>query len=272
MADEIKNRIKIFLLKDWKDNQYIKAGTTVSFEEKLIDGCYIYYRIRKNSVPKWHKNFFEQDDITINGESLSCYFNKTIDYKGTSYKFVISFGGADTAFDLEKFVDNFGLKVAFNICDKFVSVQKNNISTTMSNNKEYATRKDSFSSFVVDKDNDLLNKVTVSPKSNNGIAIGNVTGGIDLSLTTTYIYSNIEELLTKVIEKYFSDEYKKEYEFIDNIKSIKTNKTLLKSLKKEVIKLITNKDFEKVWFGFPYIDKWEEIESFKVISNSSPEK
>lgn len=271
-VDEIKNRIKIYLLNDSNENQYLKEDTTVSFEEKNINNCILNCRIRNTFTPKWYKNFFELDDLNIKGDVLSCYFDKTVTYSDKSYKFVISFGGADTAFDLEKFVDNFGLKVAFNICDKFVSVQKNNISTTMSNNKEYATRKDSLSSFVVDKENDLLNKVTISPKADNGIAIGNVTGGVDLSLTTTYIYNNIEELLEKIIEKYLSEDYKKEYDFIDNIKSIENNKSLLESLKQKVIELITNKNFEKVWFGLPLIDEWHKIESFKVYLNSSYEK
>lgn len=271
-VDEIKNRIKIYLLNDFNENQYIKEGTTALFEEKIINNCILNCRIRNTVTPKWYKNFFELDDVNIKGEVLSCYFDKTVVYNGKAYKFVISFGGADSAFDLDKFVENFGLKVAFNICDKFVSVQKNNISTTMSNNKEYATRKDSFSSFVVDKENDLLNKVTISPKVDNGIAIGNVTGGIDLSLTTTHIYNNIDELLEKIIIKYLSEDYKIEYDFIDNIKSIENNKSLLEKLKLKVIDLIINKDFEKVWFGLPLIDEWDKIESFKVCLNSSYEK
>ena len=271
-VDEIKNRIKIYLLNDFNENQYIKEGTTAIFEEKIINNCTLNCRIRNTITPKWYKNFFELDDLNIKGEILSCYFDRTVVYNDKSYKFVISFGGADSAFDLEKFVENFGLKIAFNICDKFVSVQKNNISTTMSNNKEYATRKDSFSSFVVDKENDLLNKVTVSPKVDNGIAIGNVTGGIELSLTTTYMYNNIDELLVKIIEKYLSNDYKNGYDFIDNIKAIENNKSLLDELKQKVIELINNRNFEKVWFGLPLIDEWDKIESFMVYLNSSYKK
>ena len=78
------------MLIDPNEEQFIKEGTTVVFNEKIIGDCVLHYRIRTNSVPRWYKNFFNQEDIEINGEALSGYFDKTIVYKQKFYKFVIS--------------------------------------------------------------------------------------------------------------------------------------------------------------------------------------
>lgn len=263
MAKEITNKIKIFLLKDHNEDNYLKDVKTEFVKDKQLD-CQVNRRIKSYKVPKWYRDFFNTNDIDITGKLLECYFERKIIYENINYKFVISFGGADSSFDLSKFVDDFGLKVAFNICDKFVRIQKSHIATTMSVNKEYATKKDSFSSFVIDETNDLLTKVTIFPRQDNDITLGNLTGGVELSFSTNYKYNNIDELLKKIIKNYLSDYYKKNYNFIDNIKAINNDKTLIESIHEKEIDLIKDKCFDKVWFGLPFIDDWDNIENFIV--------
>ena len=257
-----KSRIKVFLLKNENDS-FLKEGTTKSFEKVSLHGNDVFLYSSSISIPRWYKCFLLGDEDRYINSSSSGYMVKQIEYEGDSYNFVISFGGADQAFESSKFIDDFGIKICLNVVDKFSSISKSNISTTMSNNKEVSTKKDEFGSFVFNVETDLIKGVSVKAKEDNGITDGTLSGNIALSLSTESNINDVDELLKKLISIYKSDDYKKKFQFIDNIKAIK-NKELEKKIQEKVVDSIKAKSFEKVWFGSPDFDSWEKVSYFKL--------
>lgn len=257
-----KSRIKVFLLKNERDN-FLKEGTTKSFEKVSMSGNDVFLYSSNINIPRWYKCFLLGDENKYINSSSSGYMVKQIEYEGDSYNFVISFGGADQAFELSKFIDDFGIKICLNVVDKFSSISKSNISTTMSNNKEVSTKKDEFGSFVFNVETDLIKGVSVKAKKDNGITDGILSGNIALSLSTESNINDVDELLKKLITIYKSDDYRQKFQFIDNIKAIK-NKELEEQIQNKVIELIKSKSFEKVWFGSPDFDSWEKVSYFKL--------
>lgn len=259
-----KSRIKVYLLKNYVESQeFLKEGTSKVFDKVSMNGNDVFLYNSKKSIPRWYKNFLLGSEDKYINSSSSGYMVKQINYAEEQYNFVISFGGADQAFESSKFVDDFGIKICLNVVDKFSSISKNNISTTMSNNKEVSTKKDEFGSFVFNVETDLIKGVSVKAIENNGITDGTLSGSSSLSISTDSNINDVEEMLIKLIEIYKSDNYKQRFQFIDNIKAIK-NKELEKRIQENAYELLKNKSFEKVWFGSPDFDSWEKVSYFRV--------
>ena len=208
------------------------------------------------------------DDTTLINSNSSGFFDKKINYEGIDYRLVLSFGGADGAFDLSKFVDDFGMKICLNCVDKFASISKSNIATTMSNNKEVSTKRENLDSFAFNIETDLIKGVAISPVKDNGITDGTMIGGIALGFSSEFDINNVEELLLLLIEKYQSELYKNKYGFIDDIKSINDNKPLEKQIQTCIVEYLNAKKYDKVWFGAPYFDEWERVTKFYVGRNN----
>lgn len=264
-----KTRMKVFLLKNeyLEDDSYLKKSSSKMFNAINIGNESVNLYSSQQNVPRWYKTFFKMSDAALINSNSSGFFDKKINYDGKEYRFVISFGGADRTFELSKFIDDFGMKICLNCVDKFASISKSNIATTMSNNKEVSTKKESLGSFAFNIETDLIKGVAISPIKDNGITAGTMIGGIALSFSSTFDINNVEKLLFLLIEKYQSDIYKEKYGFIDDIKSISDNKPLEKEIQTCIVEYLNAKKYDKVWFGAPYFDEWERVTKFYVERN-----
>lgn len=261
-------RIKIFLFKNdlADDNDFLKEGTTKKYERIQVNNEYIYLYKTKESTPRWYKNFLLLNDNHFYNVGSSGYMIKKVSIEQEQYNFALSFGGADSSFDTSKFVDDFGLKICLSVVEKFSSISKSNISTTMSNNKEVSTKKDELNSFVLNVETDLLKGVSVKPRKEYQFGDGIISGSNSLSISTDSNIGNINLLLERLVNIYKSDNYKERYEFIDNIKLV-MNKELETMIQENIFESIEKKEFEKVWFGSPDFDSWESVSGFSVEYN-----
>lgn len=260
-----KVRFKIYMVKkDFLDDSYLKEKIKKRFVEYKVDDQIVYLSESFEKTPKWVTDFLDIPGDRFYNSNTCCFFDKTIMLDGKKYKFVFSIGGADSVFDSSKFVDDFGIKVALNVADKFSSVTKNNISKTMSNSRENATRKDNLESFQIDIENDLLNGVIVSPVKDNGLTSSNISGAMSIGFTVECDIRNLNWLLETLVVKYKEDKYKEKFSFIDKIKCVPKNVGLENKIQEEISNLIKNKDYSKVWFGAPYDTQWESLLYFEV--------
>ncbi len=114
--------------------------------------------------------------------------------------------------------------------------------------------------FGVDVSKDALRAVTGSAKE--GIPFKNITGG-----DATYSFGShelIEDLpkTAKNLAKYYKlDDYKKEFEWVDNIRRLKDIEQI-KKLDDQLIKLIKKKDYQKIIITIPEVVSWDNIFGF----------
>lgn len=265
---ENKVRIKVYLFKDEEkncDSFFKEKGRRLTRINTA--GKEVFCDSTPGNNPRWVDSFFNSPEemLLLVNRSACCCYKETITYEDMSYSFLISFGGADAKVDENKFVDDFGIRVGFNLIDKVASVTKSNIATTNSKNKEVSNRKSNLNDFVFDYENDLLDSITIKPVENN-ISNSNFICSKSISFATNCNINNIKDTLIEIIKAYKSEKYKDKYEFIDNIKCVK-DKAIITRVQEEVIRLLKNKDFNKVWFGSPNFDDFEYISYFDVKTN-----
>lgn len=262
---ETKVRIKLYLFKDEEKNceSFFKEKGR-KLDEENIDGKVIYCYSTPENSPRWVKTFFgaPNEMSNLKNKSACCCYKENVMYEDKEYSFLISFGGADAKVDESKFVDDFGIRVGFNLIDKVASVSKSNISTTNSKNKEVSNKKSNLNEFVFDFENDLLDSITIKPK-NNIISDSNFICSKSLSFATKCTKDNIHDTLIEILKAYNSNEYKEKYEFIDNIKCVK-DQSIISKIQEKIVTLLINKEFNRVWFGSPNFDDFEYISFFKM--------
>lgn len=280
MSKESNTRLKIYLVKDENvdDLDLIKdessSRSIKDYEQKSLYNDVLYYKKSINSVPKWYKEFLQQTDGKVFSASVSAFFFHDIFIKDKKIKFAIVFGGGDNALNLEKFDDSFGLRIALNLADEFLNIKKDNISTTQSKTREQAVRGQRVTSFGIDFEKDMLNGVTVKPKNNN-ISVGNISGAMSVSIALPITYSDLDRVLVECYNISQLDDYQKEFPYINNIKEIKQDKTLISELKNIIVKLFNDKEEAKVWLSVPEFIDWTDTINYDFSwgrSNNPPTK
>jgi uncharacterized protein (TIGR04141 family) len=282
MSNENKKyRLKVYQVKpefsSFSDENLVKEPSKSerysSYQSKTISNdIMLFYKKTFDAIPRWYSGFLEQNDKEVYSTNASGYFFRSItNNDGIVTKFAVTFGNGDSALDFEKFENKFGLIIALNLAVNFYSVKKNMLAGTMSNVKEQASRKMDINNFQIDFEKDLVEGITVDIEEND-FFVGNITGSVGLSFTTTKSISEIDSILLKLKEHYAEERYKKNFPFIDNINEIKKDQKLIDKINEHIISTFNNNDDNKVWFGLPEIVEWEKIIDFTFMMSQKREK
>lgn len=247
-----------------KFNEFITDITLVEAhdidEEYTINGQFF---IKKPTIkkPKWAKHaeklIGRNLDELLNKSSSAVFILKIDDNI-----FAFTFGYGRFLLDHKYFVSDFGIKTALNTLrhDSLRSVDLYTISDQPLQRKAQSVQESEMNTFGVDVSKDALRAVTGSAKKD--IPFRNITGG-----DATYsfgTYEPIEDLpkTAKELVKYYSlDDYKKEFEWVDNIRRLKDIEKI-KELDNQLIALIKDKDHKKIIITIPEIVPWDNIFGF----------
>lgn len=267
MSEILTNKLSIYLIKQeyflprdiFKDSEDLE-------NENINDIGVFYYGDSHVSQPSWIKKFF--------GE----YFNNNIDngklkiFTASSKAafivnvenriFAITFGYGHTLLKPGVWEERFGLKVALNVLDSenLRSIDKKNMSVVPKLSREQMTKDGTFADFGVDIEQDLIQGITGKTKDNN---FGQtITGKDSLNLSIKIDLPNIHGFLKYCYSKYISDDYKKDFGWVDQVSEIK-DPNIIEKLDNELIEKIKNNNFEKVWMAIPEIISWEDISEFR---------
>lgn len=122
-------------------------------------------------------------------------------------------------------------------------------------------KKSAISEFEVDIHSDLIRKATA--KTEEEIFNKNViVGGDLLSASVTFDDDTIEEFLKFCYSRYKEEKYKENFDWIDNIKEVKSAITK-ESLNEKLIEEINSGNKDKIWMTVPEIIEWERIKDFR---------
>ena len=118
--------------------------------------------------------------------------------------------------------------------------------------------------FGIDIAQDLISSITGKVASTNIENFGEILTGKDsLSVTVKTNLVSIKKLLHQCYEKYLSDEYKKNFGWIDYIAEIKKDKQKIDALNKQLVENFKTTESEKIWMAVPEIIRWEEVRGFR---------
>lgn len=267
MADKT-NKISIYLLKEgFSETDVLKE----EYDSIALDSGNIYHERSGAYTPSWVPNFFGRllGGVNLTNQSSKAVFFKKLSVGGKEYICAIPFGYGHSMFDKSKCVDNFGLKLVLNIVsrDSIRKIGKRTLSSDPKNTLEQLSKIGAISDFGIDIEQDLVEHITGQPKPTLKTKFGKnlVTGKTQFTASMKVDVTDVDDFISDCIEYYGKDDYKQDFEFIDQVIEIKDsdelNDKLVSKLKGEEVEGV------QAWLAVPEIIEWEDVEGFSFKSS-----
>ncbi|KEO71662.1 DUF6119 family protein [Anditalea andensis] len=164
---------------------------------------------------------------------------------------------------------DFGIKTALNCLDHKTlrSIDSLTLDDQAVQKRTQASRDSNINTFGIDVSKDILRSVTGLPKKGvpyNSISGGDAYFGFSKKIKKNELFDTARE----IIEFYNKDDYKDNFEWIDNIKRIKKDE-IVENLNGKLIAKIKSKDINNIHLNVPEILSWDQIDGFSFTRNKS---
>lgn len=260
---------------------YLIKESITRFED-IIENAKVLHKYDENSVayydfshvkePIWLKNFFNLANEHLKTSNARAIYLKKITFEnGLTRIFAITFGYGKTLLKDDVYEEQFGLKIVLNTIDrnKIRKISKTEIGKNYKQSQEQMPRESAIGEFGFDVDRDLIKYVTGKSEDENfDKAI--ITGGDLFNIYIEKDITNIKSFLEYCYQKYMLKTYKKNFEWLDNIKLVK-DKNLIDELNNLVVELLNKRDFNDIWLAIPEVISWEKVKCIYISGQKDRE-
>jgi uncharacterized protein (TIGR04141 family) len=231
------------------------------------DGVFVFYTNSKKYTPEWANYLSENFDITttpFNNSSSQAVIVLEIDER----LMAIPLGMGIYLLDMTKTDYNFGLKTALNCIPK-AEIRQIDTTTPEINSqktKKLAPKGSTPEEFGINKQKDILRGITGKLPASH--SLGKSMDGKDGLRLIKDVQGllKLKSLCKNVYEHFKSDNYRKDYPWIDNIALVRDN-SLIDQLTKQLVKSLKNAKFENMFFSPPvYYDEIFDYQGFVFSS------
>ncbi len=266
MPTEKKNKLTIFLIKQGITNHASILDNYNTLNSKNMRGDnddivgVLYFPKSIFYPPDWLENFFETADLGVIFQNSNTRAVYIIEVSGRL--FVLTFGYGKSILKKDVYEDDFGLYTTLNLVipDTLRSIDKTDLALSGKKSKENLTRSGTMMDFGIDAEQDLINEVTGKSKD---LRLGNIITGRESFHTKIAVnYRNVHEFLKDFLDYYKKDDYKVNFGWVDNVKSV-MNRILINELNEDLIERIISGNYEDIWLSVPQVINWSNIEGFK---------
>ena len=258
-----KNKISLYLVKEHIVNvdDLFKEGFTVLRE--YSENKMLYFNPSDSIQPKWLDEFFHitNDSIWNSNSKAVLLIKRTIDDVNRS--FVITFGLGIHMLKDNTLEERFGLITLLNLIgeDQIKRINKSNIGGSKKISDEQVPRATSINEFGFQIDRDLLKKA-YGKINDEQLGKCLVVGGSLFGLHQEVDINNIGEFADYCYRTYLKQDYKRQFDWIDNISPIK-DKELIIILDDILVEKINNREYDCVMLSQPEIISWSDVKCFK---------
>lgn len=260
------NKLSIYMIKP----EYQKFEDIIESEENphYIDGVgHFFFDESHPHKPSWVETFFGSNldkEINIYTSSAKGILIVPIRHDSETINFAVSFGVGRHLLKDGVIEERFGLKVVLNSVDlkSFRSIDKTTLGSVPKQSREQMSRDVAPAEFGIDVEQDLISSVT--GRSRDGILGITVSGRDAFSVSVKVDTTNVVNFLAHCFERYRSTDYKKDFDWIDQITEVR-NKHLEKELNDDLFQKLNHDDFEKIWMAVPEVVEWSGIAGFRYI-------
>lgn len=257
------SKLTIYLIKpEFTDIADIVESRQAPIELENL-GHFVFEESHTNR-PDWLTNFFgstldDQNIFTSSAKGALVVPVTTAD--GQRY-FVITFGVGRHLLKDGVVEERFGLKVVLNSVDinSFRSIDKTALGAIPKHSREQMSKDVTPAEFGIDIEQDLISSVT--GKSRDEILGKSVTGRDALSVSVKVDIQNVGEFLQHCYTRYKSVDYKRNFDWIDQIAEVR-DKVIQDQLNAELVNKITTNDLTKLWMAVPEVVDWSDISGFR---------
>jgi uncharacterized protein (TIGR04141 family) len=282
MRDIATNKLSIYLIKDsYPEHQRILKNFDKLTKEEIKAGTEtigtLYFGDSHFFEPSWIKDFFGSS-FENNKEQNAQDENRKLKLFNASSKavlliehqnriFAIPFGYGWTLLNHGVWEERFGLKTTLNVVDanNLRRIDKNNMSSIPKVTSEQLSREGIAADFGIDIEQDLIRSIT--GKSKEATFGKSITGKDALSVSVKVDLIGIKEFLESCYQKYLSNDYKKDFGWIDQIAEV-TDPTLIEILNGKLIENIKNNEVKKTWMAVPELVDWSDVLGFSYKNSA----
>jgi uncharacterized protein (TIGR04141 family) len=258
--------LSIFFLKETitRRDQIIKDGSFDGPAEIAITGSakgYLYWNATHPHYPKWTSLFADYMDIKQIGKTTGISALFLLKEEGRYFALTFGQGGRFLIED-DVWEERFGLLVALNSVarESFRCVDKQSLDAIQSHTRIQSGQETTADQFGLDVEQDMLKAIVGAPQDPR---LGTrMTGTDSLSVSVRTGLSDLPFLLKSYKEKYEQDLSNTDYEWVNNISSVKNSSALVTALEERLIEKFTNNDYSNLWLAVPEIIDWNLVSGF----------
>lgn len=263
-ADEAKtNRLTIYMIKPEIKSlaQILKNVPTPIHIGGVGD---FYFQQSHSSRAAWLDKFFVGTLSNLTGVYTASARGVLVAPAGDGDDqtiFVLAFGIGHFMINDDAIEQRFGLKVVLNSAEpeSFRSIEKTNLGAVPKHTREQMARGVTPADFGIDIDQDLIGGVTAQSRDQR---LGNyVTGKDGLYVTTKVDVNNVSDLLSHCVSRYRSTDYKKDFDWIDQISE--AGRATSNALNDELVERVSRRSLDKIWMAVPEVVDWSLIGGFR---------
>ena len=265
-----KNKLSIYLIKEGIEEESIfEKESKVQLLKEYNDNKKLYYLPSWIHSPLWLGGFFCMKCDELHQANSRAILIDKLDIDGEQKIFALAFGYSKNLFAEDVIEEQFGLKIVLNTVgiNDIRKISKVNVGSNQKQSQEQMPKATNINEFGFDLERDLIKSVT--GKCNDEIfEKANLIGGDIFSVLVERDINNIEDFLIYCYKKYKEDKYKENFEWIDNIKEVKS-KNEQEQLDNILIQYINDEKFDSVWMSIPEVIDWEGVNGFIYTSDNT---
>lgn len=264
-----KNKLSIYLIKEGIDEENIfDKDSNVQLLKEYNSNKKLYYLPSWIHSPIWISGFFGMECKELQQANSRAILIDKLNIDGQEKIFALAFGYAKNLFAEDIIEEQFGLKIVLNTVgiNDIRKISKVSVGSNQKQSQEQMPKATNINEFGFDLERDLIKSVT--GKCDDEIfEKANLIGGDIFSVLVERDINNIENFLIYCYKKYKEDKYKENFEWIDNIKEVKS-KSEKEKLDNILIQYINNERFDCVWMSVPEVIDWEGVNGFNYTNEN----
>ena len=264
-------QLRVLLMKEnvAELEETLRVGSR-SIRHELVDGlpyeAVFFTRASDLQPPKWLS--FVGPALAVKPERL---LNGTTGgvllLRAADRVFALTFGYGRSLIDPDAFVRDFGLRVVLNTVDaeKLRSIDHRTMEDLTVSTRRQASRPAPLNVFGLDITRDLVRSVTGVPRESS---LGSrITGSDALACALPVDIPGLGVLCERLLSAFESDEYKKDFEFVDQLAKVR-EPTVLDSLTAALDRDIAAKNLTRLYLAPPEPMDWDRTAGFTYSSSS----
>lgn len=261
------NKLTVYLIKpEFVDFSAIVTDQTDSIELPEIGTFYVERSIPR--PPGWLSTFFKSKlderlkEVSILTASAKALLLVRLPDGEKLQVFALSFGQGRHLLKDDVIEERFGLKIVLNSVakDSLRSIDKVTLGSIPKQSREQISRESAAGSFGIDVEQDLISAVTGKSKI---LEFGRTISGRDAFAASAKIdIDNLVPFLSKCLEQFRSEDYRIDFDWIDQISELKSKRHLFR-LNNSLIEKINNNELDNIWMAPPDIIEWSDVKGFR---------
>lgn len=263
-----KNKLSIYLIKEGIDEENIfEKDSNVQSLKEYNSNKKLYYLPSWIHSPIWINGFFGMECKELQQANSRAILIDKLNIDDEEKIFALAFGYSKNLFAEDVIEEQFGLKIVLNTVgiNDIRKISKVSVGSNQKQSQEQMPKATNINEFGFDLERDLIKSVT--GKCNDEMfEKANLVGGDIFSILVERDINNIEDFLMYCYRKYKEEKYKENFDWIDNIKEVKS-KNEKEQLDNLLIQYINDEKFDCVWMSIPEVIDWEGVSGFNYTNN-----